>query len=50
MRKSSILRGSGILFYGSLGPLRNEEMLFDCDQLLVKSLSPSEREESSKQL
>ena len=36
--------------YGSLGTLRNEELLCDYHQLLVKSLSPSEWEESSNQL
>ena len=50
MRISSIIKGSGILFYCSLGPLRNEELLRDYYELLVKSSSPSEREESSKQL
>ena len=50
MRESSIIRGSGIVFYGSLRPLRNEKLLCDYHQLIVKSLSPSEREESSKQL
>ena len=50
MRISSIIRGSGIVFYGSLGPLQNEELLCDYHQLLVKPLDPSEREESSKQL
>ena len=50
MRVQSIVRGSGIVFYGNLGPLRNEELLCDYHQLLVKFLSPSEREESSKQV
>ena len=50
MRISSIIRGSGTVFYGSLGTLRNEELLCGYHQLLVKSLSPNEREESSKQL
>ena len=50
MRKSSIIRGSWIVFYGSLEPLQNKELLYDCHQLLVKSLSLSEREESLKQL
>ena len=39
MPKSRILRGSWIVFYGSLEPLQNEELLCDCHQLLVKSLS-----------
>ena len=43
MRLSTIKRGSGIVFYDSLGPIRNEEVLCDFYQLLVKSLSPSER-------
>ena len=47
MRKSSIIRGSEIVLYCSLGPLRNEEPLCDYHQLLVKSLSPSKQEESS---
>ena len=34
----------------ALGPIRNEELLCDYHQLLVKSLSPSEREKSSRQL
>ena len=50
MCKSGIIGGSGIVFYGSFGPLRNEELLCDYHHLLVKSLSPSAREESSKQL
>ena len=50
MRISSTKRGSRIMFYGSLGPLRNEERLCGYHHLLVKPLSPSEREESSKQL
>ena len=33
------------MFYGSLGPLQNEELLWDYHQLLMKSLSPSEWEE-----
>ena len=49
LRISSIIWGSGIVFYGSLGPVRNEKLLRDDHQLLLKSLSPSEREESSKQ-
>ena len=43
-------KGSGIVFYGSLGSLRNEELLCDYHQLLITFLSPSKREESSKQL
>ena len=43
-------RGSGVVFYGSLGPLQNEELVCDYLQLLMKSMGPSEREESSKQL
>ena len=50
MHVSSIIRASGIVSYGSLGPLRNEELSCDYHQLYVRSLSPSEREESSKQL
>ena len=49
MHISSIIRGSGMVFYGSFVPLRNEELLTDNHQFLVKSLSPSEREDSSKQ-
>ena len=41
----SIIRGSGIMFYVSLGPLGNEELLCGCHQFLLKSLSPSEQEE-----
>ena len=40
MRRSSIIRGLGIVFYGSLGPLKNEELFCDYYQLLVKSLIP----------
>ena len=47
MRISSIIRGSGVVFYGSLGPLRNEELLRDYHQLLVKYLRSSKREGSS---
>ena len=50
MRISSIMKGSGVVFYGSPEPLQNVEMLCDYHQLLMKSLSPSEREESSKHL
>ena len=49
MRKSNIIRGLGIVFYGRLGLFKNQELLCDYHQLLV-SLSPSKREESSKQL
>ena len=35
MCKSSIIRGSGIAFFGSLGPLRNEELLREYHQPLV---------------
>ena len=46
----STVRDSGMVFYGSLGPLRNEELLCDYHQLFVKCLDLSERKESSKQL
>ena len=49
MRISCIIRGSGIVFFGNFGPQQHEKLLCDYYQL-VKSLSPSEREESSKQL
>ena len=45
-----VFKGSGIVFCGSLGPFRDEELLCDYHQLLVKSLSPINREDSSKQL
>ena len=47
MHVLSIIRGSGIeLFWQPWAP-RNEELLCGYHQLLVKFLSPSEREESS---
>ena len=42
MRISSIIKCSGIVFYGGLGPRRNEELLCGYHQLLVKALSPRE--------
>ena len=46
MRISSRIRGSGSVFYGNLGPLQNDELLCNYHQVIVKYLSPSEREES----
>ena len=37
MRVSNMVRSSRIVFYGSLGPLRNRELLCDCHQLLVQA-------------
>ena len=38
------------MFYGSLRPNRNEELLCDYHRLVVKSLNSSERKELSNQL